>query len=408
MRQSLLAGLTAIFLVSLPSAVSAQDEVDDLRPRKPKIEKIRLGFVGGGVSRQAAAYGDFKSGAWAPIYVDIIAGSEPIQDGRVVIEGTDCDDVKNTYTVKLPRLERGEQRQVLGYAKVSAFETEITIKLYNGNQQVAERKESGAGLEPGNVLFLAVGSRLFGLVRALPKQQQGSAALGDPEDNPQISETLTEGRYVGYLSDVRELPNHWFGYESADVVLLLTGNRQFITDLQNDHEVNKDVSRYAALAEWVRRGGRLVVFAGRNHDVMAALDARQPMLPVRLLGANSEADSSVFSVGTESSPPPGMHLTRFEAKAGQSVRVIPDRRTPVSKAVMVQGRHGLGQVTVVAFDPEQAPFTRWKGQNAFWKSRIVDDADITPRATVTSRYGRFQGPGPQFGFTGADGSELGS
>lgn len=406
MRQSLLAGLTAIFLVSLPTAGMAQVEVEDLKPRRPKIEKVRTGFVGGGITRQATAYGDFKSGAWTPIYVDVIAGSEPIEKGRIVIEGTDCDDVKNTYTVPLTPLERGEQRQVMGYTKMSAFDTEVNITLFNGNQRLAERKESASGLDMGHVLYLAVGSRLPGLVRALPKQQSVPIVLDPQEDNPQINEAQTDGRYVGYLDDVRQLPSRWFGYESADVVILLTGNRPFITDLQNDHEVNKDASRYAALAEWVRRGGRLIVFAGRNYDMVASLDARQPMLPVRLLGANPDADTTGFRSGEEPLPP-GMHLTRFEAKAGQSIKVVPSQSTPVSKAIMVQGRHGMGHVTVVGFDPEQAPFIRWKGQTQFWKNRILDDPQA-PRATVTSRYGRLQGGFGQVQFGGDEGNELGS
>src|SRR5262249_42843948 len=143
----------------------------------------------------------------------------------------------------------------------------------------------------GNVLYLALGARVQGLAQALLEPSRlGPVAPGGNEDNQEVDAKDTKGRFVAYLDDTKQLPKRWFGYDSADVVLLLTGDRNFIIDVLNDHQVNKETSAYAALAEWVRRGGRLVVFAGRNHDVMAQLDDRQPLLPVRLMGANTDPE----------------------------------------------------------------------------------------------------------------------
>src|SRR5262249_31565046 len=159
-----------------------------------------------------------------------------------------CDDVKNIYTVPLPPLKKGESHQVIGYTKPSATETEITITLMAGRDKIAERKESPNSLDIGNVLFLVAGAKLHGLVRALAPQ-------GQPvnEDDPLVDGSQTKGRFVGYLDTVNQLPSRWFGYEGADVVILLTGDPNFITALLEDHQTTKDASRFAALAEWVRR-----------------------------------------------------------------------------------------------------------------------------------------------------------
>lgn len=406
MRHTLPACLAATLLLWLSSPGLAQDpDPEDLRPRKarrPQIEKIRYGFVGGGVTRSAAAYGDFKAGAWTPVYVDVLRGSEDLLNARIVIEGTDCDDVKYTYTVPIPPLTKETpSQQVIGYTKPSAFDTEIEVTLWVGDRQIAERKESPSALDPGNVLFLALGARLQGVVRAL-------APPGRPfqnVDDPLIDGSQTQGRFIGYLDDWKQLPSRWFGYEGADQVFLLTGDRNFIQELLNDHEVNKDASRYAALAEWVRRGGRLIVFAGRNHDVLAALDARQPLLPVRPVRAQPKPDDAFARRWSpELFPPAGMHVTQFEPKAGQEFQVEGDGG--LAQALMVKGRHGLGRVTVFAFDVEQPPFTRWKGQDGFWSWFLKEQA---PQALVTSRHGNFANPGMVTFGGGEEGAlELGS
>ena len=49
-------------------------------------------------------------------------------------------------------------------------------------------------------------------------------------------------------------------------MILSTSNNLFVESLTNRAEK----ARQEALSEWVRRGGRLVVSAGRNHDLAAA------------------------------------------------------------------------------------------------------------------------------------------
>jgi len=55
--------------------------------------------------------------------------------------------------------------------------------------------------------------------------------------------------------DADLLPKHWFGYDGVDVVILSSDDGQFLTKLADrDH-----AEQLKALAQWVRRGGRLIV-----------------------------------------------------------------------------------------------------------------------------------------------------
>ncbi len=406
MRHTLLSCLTAALLLANPAAGLGQqpDEIkpEDLRPAKPqrtRIEKVRFGFVGGGVNRPGTAFGDFKTGAWVPVYVDVIVGNiDDLPNGRLVLEAADCDGVPSTYTVPLPPLKKGEQHLALGYVKPSSYDTDITLTIMAGRDRVAERKESPTALDVGNVLVVALGARMQGLVRALapPRPVQAN------EEDILVDGSQTQGRFVGYLDDWRQMPSRWFGYESADVVILATGDRNFIQEVLNEHELNKDASRYAALAEWVRRGGRLILFAGQNQDVVAQLDERQPMLPVRPAGTNTDPELGWLLSLAPNQPlrVKDMHFTRFERKAGQEFRFLGQDDKMTGREVLFRGRHGLGQVVVYGFDPERPPFTVWAGQPEFWK-RFLEER--VPKAVTPLRQGRTFGP-----MVGETTTELGS
>src|SRR5262249_39554325 len=85
------------------------------------------------------------------------------------------------------------------------------------------------------------------------------------------------------------LPAQWFGYNGIDLLILTTGNDAFLKELLAPR--NKE--RVSAIAEWVRRGGRLVVsVAPRNQERVHRLLKTpywQPPLP-QILPEDGAAD----------------------------------------------------------------------------------------------------------------------
>ena len=69
------------------------------------------------------------------------------------------------------------------------------------------------------------------------------------------------------------MPDRWFGYEAADVVVLTTGSQTFINSLNDDSAA----PQRKALAEWVRRGGKLIVSVGANRQIAAEVLDKMPL-----------------------------------------------------------------------------------------------------------------------------------
>ena len=373
MRKTLLLVLSAAFALSLHSTGLAQDE--ELRPKKikPKIEKLRFGFVNSGIvgrnQRGSSILAEGKSGCWSPVYVHLLAGSDRLPATMLEIESKDSDDVRFRYRVQVPPLDPSQSFLATGYTKASAIGNEITFHWKVEDRLLGERVENYSALDVGDYLFLGIGSRARGLVNALlpPKATRESLPNQDPNDPNvalyQVNAAETKGRYVGFLDNSAELPRQWFGYDSADVVLLFSSDGNFTNDLLNE----RDLSAYRALTEWVRRGGRLIVFAGRNFAALSQLDNQQPLLPVRLTGTNTAVHAGRLFGGT--APPAKMHFTKFAAKPNQPHQL--EDRVSLEQAVMARGRHGMGEVIVYGFDPDLPEFTRWEGQSAFWTSLLA-------------------------------------
>jgi hypothetical protein len=72
------------------------------------------------------------------------------------------------------------------------------------------------------------------------------------------------------------------------------------------------------------------------------------------------------------------------------VRERPGGEERVERPLLVQGSCGLGRVLLVAFDLDTPPFTKWRGQQAFWKKLQTELAPPLPPA----RGQQNQGPIP--------------
>lgn len=369
------------------------------RPRVA-IEFVRIGFPAGIDSTDPAdvAQGQgtlFKSGFWTPVFVTLRAGPDgATKPGRIVVEGTDSDDVQNTYAVPVPALEPNDTVTVQAFTKTGSAAGELVIRL---DEQVAENrfktaielKKSFTAIGVGEPLLLAVGSRIPGL-------RQNLAGLFPANANQ-------DRLRVAYADDIGYLPNRWFGYAPVDLLLLTTGKREFVNSLLGEERHYKE-----ALAEWVRRGGHLVVSCGRNQDSVPDLFNRANMpLPVKfsdpLQVRSVEGLRGWLTVGTPALQAPRdggtLLLANLKPKEGMPLEtMVPERPGEDSPPLVVRWPYGLGQITLVAFDLDQPPFTTWNGQKDFWQ-RLLAKLGMRP-----PKEPKADGNGGQAGFspTGRD------
>ncbi|MBI3469123.1 MAG: hypothetical protein HY000_39465 [Planctomycetes bacterium] len=159
-----------------------------------------------------------------------------------------------------------------------------------------------------------------------------------------------------------ELPDRWYGYEGVDLVVLATADG---TALEAVSE-----ARFAALEEWVRRGGRLVVSVARNWDQVAASRLAE-LLPISFdpQGTVSQRQLSGLEAFCGSKSPlippgavEGVPVARVRARRGVSLA------EEASLPLIVRGPYGFGEVTVVALDLDRPPFDRWEGRRDFWRA----------------------------------------
>src|SRR5205823_3612446 len=172
-------------------------------------------------------------------------------------------------------------------------------------------------LRPEEILYLAIGGRPAGLRNALVPARKGGKETAEQD------ESFAE-RGIVAVDKLDELPDRWFGYAGVDVVVLSTGGGMAGRLLDS-----RWTPQRAALAEWVQRGGRLVVDLGKNAGDAAELLRR---LRLHVIGQPRVERSRGLQelqewVGVSNDPFPGEQgadIARFRL-ADAAVALVSDR-----------------------------------------------------------------------------------
>jgi hypothetical protein len=393
MRARFLASsVLALFLCGL---VSGQDG------EKPKfLAKIDLVRVGFRAYNAADGSGQFKVGMWAPVYVDVTAGPKGVPPKNPMpelkFECTDSEGIGTSYRVPIS-LEPNETRTFLGYVKPGNYDTatRIGVTLHVDDKTIPYRAvQMGAPLfDMGAHLYLSLGSRIPDLRDALL-----SLAQVPNQPPPDINNRDTAPRYAAFETDPQHLPDLWFGYQNVDLLILSTDKKEFLTELLRD--ANRP--RLQAIAQWVRRGGRLVIPVNHlNQDLLEKLlqaPVWQPVVPVvppanpgdvkqtalkRLSSVESWAGARTKPFpGPGENPVPVAKLDPGKTPAGAwEVHASSDDGRPLLATMP----YGMGNITYIAFSLDQPPFTRWDGRVDFLK-------------TMVNQFGHTVSPGDQQNF----------
>jgi hypothetical protein len=427
MRYSRLACLALAAGLVLPGLAAAEPT-----PRV-EITGARIGFPGS-INRMGNK-GRFKSGQWAPLAVDLQVKEAPLKANTygLLVETTDSDDMQNKYveTRFLPEVDTKEQPTLLTYARVAGGSGEVIVRVVAVNIRgevgptLAEKKLTSVDFTPmpGSVYgYLTLGNRVPSLHRALlPRALQNPGAapaagfdrIGPDEGDDKLEFEENGNRTFAHLDMVKEMPTHWFGYQATDTVILLTAPQQFVTDLTSGKEGDSIAARRDALAEWVRRGGRLVVSVSKNSQETNQLLEQMQLIDLTTEGRAQEPEltgvEQWVSTGVAFrglAPPkekagaePVVEIAKL--KPGRSARVLAHARNdPKSPPVIVEAPCGLGRVIVVGFDLDEAPFSVWGGRFKFWeKIKDINEPSNVGEAAVVN-------PVTKWGGTSDDSKEL--
>ncbi|MBO0698233.1 MAG: hypothetical protein J2P46_07555 [Zavarzinella sp.] len=395
MTRGLTLACLAIGLVLPPAAVAQTRE-------RVKVTGLRLGLPVGPVRSDGSRTGIFKPGQWAPVYIDLECSRDTEEPLQVIVETRDADDVFTEGAIEIAAMAKGDRLSGnefgrLAYLKPGQVYATVNVRI-KGAQSGRTYGETGErhmqSIEGPAFVVLGVGANLNSI--RFPATERGQ------EEEPQLAGTRElRGGWIetSQILDVGLLPDQWFGYGAVDLMVLGTGaDREFWEKLAApQHE-----KRRKAIAEWVRRGGRLVLSVGTNPDVLDALKEIKEILPATIPpGGKRSVNQLGFTwVGSVPASPKAGTIAFADGHVDFAVAKLeprPDRPTKAiitegessKNAIAVQGSHGLGRVTVLAFDLDRAPFTDWRsGRAGFWENLVSQTSFLLPAINVKlDRYG---------------------
>jgi len=335
-------------------------------------------------SKPAASIARFA--CWNPVYVELELRAPITEAAELFIESPDPDGITTTMTVPLNLAGAGGGKVLaadlgtLGYLRPAGTgEVTITVRKKNGGATLSDpfRVRNLRPRDPLTYVVLSLGGPLTGF--DLPK---AAGVAADP------SVGFRGGRIeLATITDIAQLPDQWFGYESADVAILHTGTgtEPFLTRLFGDGASASDKAKRVALLEWVRRGGRLVVATGQNAALVSQPQLRSlhEVLPYSVNPASpssmsattdlywparegSNAGTLSASLGTAAGKFPLANLIPNPATSARVLIPPPDRRAENRPTVATQCSFGLGKITCVGFDLDRPPFTEFSRRAEFW------------------------------------------
>jgi hypothetical protein len=354
-------------------------------------EKVRLSGVTVGFPVPAPAGARDRTeltrfGAWAPVYATVELLADVAGPAELVIEAPDADEVGTTLAVplNLAGLAPGAtafapDRGALGYVRPagSSGEVTVTVRTAGGEALSAPVRVRLHPREPLAYVVLALGGAPDGF--ELPKPTTAAGADAGPLRNGRVE--------LAHVADFARLPDRWFGYAAADLVLLNTGTapagflaRLFASDAP------ADVRKRDALLEWTRRGGRLVVSVGAGAKAAAEMAPLQALLPFEIdakapsrskgavalywsAGSSGQTNVAVGALDAKGGPPVVMANLVSHRAGGRPARVLsppPNWTAEEPDPVAAQSAFGMGRVTVVGFDLDRAPFAEAQQRLDFW------------------------------------------
>jgi hypothetical protein len=315
------------------------------------VENLRVGFASNTRNNM------YRIGNWTPVWVQIRGGAERFA-GFLEIEVPD-DDGTPTFVRQPIEVAPGDTPpRFVVYVRPGGREVDLKVRLRNAR---------------GRVVVDANGPSLAQIDPVMPDETV-LLTLGKPQGVDQVAklpgftadsksgggEIITVARF----DDAGLMPGRWYGYDAAEAVILDTNDKEIMAAL---------VNRGQALADWVSRGGHLVVAVSGNWQAVrdSVLGPLLPAVPTGQEQVTTLSGLETFAGQTKPIMPAGSgrvtvaKLEQIESRGGKVLGAVG------SVPLVVRGAYGFGRVTLLGVDVDQKPFSDWPDRALFWV-RAVD------------------------------------
>jgi hypothetical protein len=333
-RWLLVSALSALPLVFCSWARAADEPIT--------IENIRVGYQGG------LREGQFKVGAWTPVWVDLQAGPERFQ-GILEVEVPDDDGTPTLVRRVIDVPKKETVHDIVLYVRPGSRNAEVNVRVRDARGRLRARKEppSTAWIESTQMLVLTMGStRGVDEVPTLP-------AFTSPNPSNPTDLMVSAVRVPEGIAARAE------GFDGVEAVVIDTNNQDLMDAL--------NAGKGQALKDWVRDGGHLVVAVGGNWQQVRD-SMLKTMLPALPSGTLELRETSAGNLETFADSKKNLRTPIRVAKLDEP---NPNRHphtlaSTTQTPLVVRGSYGFGRVTVVGLDVDQKPFSDWEDKKLFW------------------------------------------
>ncbi|PQO42788.1 hypothetical protein [Blastopirellula marina] len=304
--------------------------------------------------------GRFKLGSWTEVRLSLPASSFEAQPNVSVI-ALDSDGVPVEIKAPLPETVDGKFRYRVP-VKIGRRSSNLQIQFVTGEPGSTKTTireipvlELAEPIQATQRWYLQIGPDM-GLAGAL--QRYGSR-LGDTT-------------VLVPLVDPSQLPKDWYQMEGVDLVIWTANDTAFVDRFES--------SQLAALHEWLKLGGRMVLSVGSAAaDVIAETKPLARFVPGKFDRVTEVRDTTELEalVGREAriDRAVGGEITVAVLKETIGVSRVVEGSRQASYPLWVRSAVGFGTVDFFGFDFTAEPIASWDGREPLLKILLEDISD---------------------------------
>lgn len=187
-----------------------------------------------------------------------------------------------------------------------------------------------------------------------------------------LDSNISDNVTVARLPNVEHLPTRWYGYDGVSTVVIATSQPDTWQSLTTTS------AQLAALDEWVRLGGRLLLTVGSAAPEALApdsplarflpgkYDGLAPLRQLRDLETYTGATEPLsIPLATPAGNAQGVAEARLDVPQLSDVRGLVEVNEGDELPLVVRSPYGFGEVVFVALDLDRAPLVRWADRGKF-------------------------------------------